>query len=97
MTAPAASHDLRCGALTDPSVPCTCARAAAVVRLPVGHVRSCLMCGGLPAWVICSDSRREDRSCSRCLAAVLGHIYLDRWDGFAPLTVSPLSACGGAA
>ena len=99
MSAPATSHDLRCGALTDPSIPCNCARGAAVVRLPVGNVRDCLMCGRLPAWEIRSadvrGDRRVDRSCRACLDPVLDSICRDRWDGFAPITVTPLTARGG--
>ncbi len=68
-----------------------------VVRLPVGNVRDCLMCGGPPSWEIQSRDRRKDRSCRACLDPVLDLIFLDRWDGFAPITVAPLSAPGGTA
>lgn len=68
--------------------------AASVTRLPVGNVRACLMCGGLPVWEIRSIDRRVDRACRSCLDPVLDSICRD-WDGFAPITVSPLRTAGG--
>lgn len=88
MTAPATSHDLRCVQASSPdlSVPCTCSRGS-VLRLPVRPDPSrCVMCGGIPAWLV----NGTDRSCSADLVSVLDDIYLDRWDGFAPITVARL-------
>ncbi len=76
MTAPATSHDPR----------------GSVVRLPVGNVRDCLMCGGPPSWEI----NRKRRSCGRCLADALADFYATEWDGFIPAVVAPIRT-GGAA
>lgn len=98
MSAPATHHDLRCVQVSspDPSVPCTCSRGS-VLRLPLRpDPRACLMCGGLPYWLIQSGDRQEDRSCRSCLDPALDLIFLDRWDGFTPITVTRLRT-GGAA
>lgn len=94
MTAPATSHDLRCPALNgaDPGVPCMCARGASVVRLPVGNVRACVMCGRSPVWEI----NRSSRSCSRCLADAVSEFYAHDYDGLIPCVVAPLPTGGPA-
>lgn len=69
--------------------------ATSVSQLPVGNTRDCLMCEGPPAWEVRSGERRVDRSCRACLDPVLDFICRDRWDGFAPITVTPLTARGG--
>ena len=92
MSALATSHDLRCGALTNPSIPCNCARGAAVARLPVGRARGCGFCGQPGAFRI----DRDTEACEAHAGAVLRHYFDTSWDGWQPCAVVPLRT-GGAA
>lgn len=102
MTAPALRHDLRCPSLRgdDPTV-CTCRDeqgrsrrdATAVVPLSGSRAVACPVCAGPALWQV----GPSDRACSDHLGHVLTHVYATRYDGFAPITVTPVQGTGGAA